>query len=126
MSRTLVINALAIVVAAAGTILVVARAMADTPQAIQIALPADVTVVPNQTEAIFIGRPTSGDSVICAPGTAQVQSVNLVDHAGGEPARVSRAIAYHDHAIPSGTRYLIVSGATACSTDLRLYTAMLQ
>lgn len=95
---------------------------ADTPTAMKVAIPRNVTVLTGVTEIVFVGRPTSTSPINCSPGTPQPQTVRLVHPASGRPADISGVLAFHDHEIPLGSRFQVTEGPSTCNAELSLYT----
>ena len=112
----------AFAVSVVSVLVVATTGSADTPATLKVAIPVDVQVIVNNTEIAFIGRPTSTSPVVCSPGIPQPQTVRLVNPGGGMAAEISGVLAYHDHEIPLGSRFLVTAGPDACSTDFRLWT----
>lgn len=102
------------------------QANADTPTTIQIAIPTNVETIVGQHRVIFIGKPTSTSPVVCAPGTPNPQTAAVVDPGGGSATQITGVLAFHDHEISLGSRYLITDGPNPCNADFRLYTATLE
>ena len=98
---------------------------ADNPANIKFAIPKNVTVTVGVTQVVFIGAPTSTSAVNCSPGTPQPQSVVATHPTGGQASQITGLLAFHDHAIPNGTRYRISAGPNGCTADLDLYDAVL-
>jgi hypothetical protein len=100
-------------------------AQADTATTIQVAIPNNVSIVKDNHQILFIGKPTSVSTVNCAPGSPQPQTIVALDPGGADAAQITGVLAFHDHEIPLGSRYKITSDGTACNADLKLYTATL-
>ena len=121
-------NIITTVLLAAGTLGVMGllqQARADNPASIKFAIPKNVTVIVGATRVTFIGAPTSTSAVTCTPGTPQPQSVVATHPTGGHASQITGLLAFHDHALPNGTRYRISGGPNVCNADLDLYDAVL-
>lgn len=103
------------------------------PSVITVALPVDADVTLGESEIVVIGKTTTVTPVYCAPGTPQPQSVVIIDPAGGFRPQIADVFAFAvdplpiaAEPLPNGTRYVITGGGALCTSELALYSAMLQ
>lgn len=95
--------------------LIPSTAQADTPAGLSVVIPATVTITPNQSKIVFIGRPAGDPTTVgCEPGTFPVQSAVVIDPGGGTASQITTIVPLHDHEIQNGTRYVILDSGENC------------
>ena len=95
---------------------------------VTVAIPINVSIVPNQNIAIITGRFAETPVLQCAPGDQFAHSIVLIDPGGGRGSQRSEAVIFRSQPEPSknGTRIDITTDGAPCNAEYLLYTGIVR